>query len=181
MVTKASQPMFDALCRERYGRLMALATMLAGPDEAPDLVHDAMIAVFAKHRRFASLNAADAYVRRAIATRFIDRGRRRTRHDATVKRLAAQTPAAHEDHLPEPRPDLDLALMELPPRVRACVVLRYLDDLSVRDTAGALGLSEGAVKRYVSDGLAALNARLGTDARPDDSDRVPVGTVRGQR
>ncbi|WP_062515879.1 RNA polymerase sigma factor [Demequina gelatinilytica] len=173
--------MFEALCRERYGRLMALATMLAGPDEAPDLVHDAMVAVFARHRRFASLDAADAYVRKAIATRFVDRGRKSSRHDATVRRVAAQTPRAHSDRPAEPWPDLDAALQSLPPRERACVVLRFLDDMSVRDTAAALGLSEGAVKRYVSDGLSALNSRLGTDAQLDSSDRVSVTITRGQR
>ena len=51
------------------------------------------------------------------------------------------------------------------------MVLRHLDDLSVRETASLLGLSEGAVKRYVSDGVAALNAALGTTS-PDDRDPV---------
>ena len=67
------------------------------------------------------------------------------------------------------------ALASLAPRVRACVLLRYVEDLSIRETAHILGLSEGTVKRYVADGLAALNARLGTTT-PDDSDLAPVTT-----
>jgi RNA polymerase sigma-70 factor (ECF subfamily) len=45
-------------------------------------------------------------------------------------------------------------------------VLRYFDDLAVRDIAQALGLSEGAVKRYLSDGTRRLRRVLAL-AEPD--------------
>ena len=35
------------------------------------------------------------------------------------------------------------ALAQLPPRQRACVVLRYFEDLSVEQTAALLGCTEG--------------------------------------
>ena len=44
------------------------------------------------------------------------------------------------------------------------MVLRFYDDLPVADIAAALGLSDGAVKRYLSDGIHHLNAVLGTAA-----------------
>ena len=50
------------------------------------------------------------------------------------------------------------ALAELPRRQRACVVLRYFDDLSVVDTAAALGCSEGTVKSQTSRALASLRS-----------------------
>ena len=62
-------------------------------------------------------------------------------------------PAASEDHL------LVLsALRRLPPRQRAIVVLRYLQDLSEVDTAAALGISVGAVKSGAARGVARLRA-----------------------
>ena len=62
--------------------------------------------------------------------------------------------------------------------MRACVVLRFLEDLSTRETAAALGLSEGTVKRYVSDGTRALAQLLDTSAtEPEHSE---VRTVRGE-
>jgi RNA polymerase sigma-70 factor (ECF subfamily) len=73
--------------------------------------------------------------------------------------------------------DIALALNALPPRVRACVVLRYFDDLTVPDIARQLGLAPGSVKRYLSDGLHALELRLGTleDAELATTDIAEVG------
>ena len=52
------------------------------------------------------------------------------------------------------------ALNGLSPRQRACVVLRYYEDLPVAQVAAVLGVAEGAVKRYLSEAMARLAARL---------------------
>ena len=92
-----------------------------------------------------------------------------------MARAAAQTSPVvlPDDRLPGA--DVVRALAALSPRERACVVLRQMEDLSVVETASALGLSEGAVKRYTSDGLARLNAALGRTA--DVSERIAVRTL----
>jgi RNA polymerase sigma factor (sigma-70 family) len=51
----------------------------------------------------------------------------------------------------------------LAPRERACLVLRYYEDLKVDDIASELEISPGAVKRYLSDGLAKLKISLEDD------------------
>lgn len=176
----AAHAMLDELCRERYGHLMALATMLAGPDDAEDLLHEALIASFGSSRRFASLNAADAYVRRAISTRFIDSARKHNRRRRGERQVAALRAPETHDNLPFDTALQD-ALHQLPPRVRACVVLRFLDDLSTAETASILGLSEGAVKRYVSDGTAALSEVLGSPATSDAPRRISLVERRERR
>jgi DNA-directed RNA polymerase specialized sigma24 family protein len=103
--------------------------------------------------------------------------RRRSRERARVDRVEVAYFAEGPESGVVGRVDVASALAELAPRVRACVVLRYLADQSTGETAHALGLSEGAVKRYVSDGVRALNAMLGTVA--SDDERAPVRPAGG--
>lgn len=58
---------------------------------------------------------------------------------------------------------LAAALARLPAAQRAAVVLRYSDDLSVREVARLLGRSEGAVESLLSRGRDALRRSLGED------------------
>jgi RNA polymerase sigma factor (sigma-70 family) len=58
------------------------------------------------------------------------------------------------------------ALAGLPPRMRAAVVLRHLSQLSISETADALGCSEGTVKSQTARGLAQLRASLTPENAP---------------
>ena len=70
--------------------------------------------------------------------------------------------------------DVHAALALLPPRERACVMLRYFDDLTVPQIGRQLGIAEGSVKRYLSDGIARLERSLGSleDASADSPSDV---------
>ncbi|WP_240746747.1 sigma-70 family RNA polymerase sigma factor [Cryptosporangium phraense] len=77
------------------------------------------------------------------------------------------------DRVPEaaaPRPDaeagvaLRAALAALPPKQRAALVLRYYADLSVDETAAALGCPVNTVKSHTARGLAALRRALPEEA-----------------
>ncbi|GIG20691.1 RNA polymerase sigma factor [Cellulomonas chitinilytica] len=169
--------MLEQVARERYPVLVARAMlMVSSRADAEDLVQEALVSTFSARARFDSVGQAEQYVRRAIVSRFVDRTRRR----GTER--AAWGAAAHPGERVQPGPgegglstELETALAVLSPRQRACVVLRHLDDLSVRETASVLGLSEGAVKRYASDGVAALHVLLGTT---DAAERDGVVLVR---
>ncbi|MFV0633782.1 sigma-70 family RNA polymerase sigma factor [Demequina sp.] len=162
------EPMLDELAGVRRGRLVAFATMLAGASVAEDLVQEAVIATFSKRRGFTDVVQAEHYVRRAIATKHVDHMRKAGR--ARERDRQASVPQAVPDHADRIATNdaVDAALAALPARVRTCVVLRHLEGLSVRETAHVMGLSEGAVKRYTSDGLALMNDALGTtSAQPE--------------
>jgi RNA polymerase sigma factor (sigma-70 family) len=54
-------------------------------------------------------------------------------------------------------------LLGLAPRQRACLVLRYYEDLTGRQIAEILGCSEGTVKSQTSKALRRLRKEIGHD------------------
>ena len=167
------EPLLERVVAERYPRLVAYGMLLtASRADAEDLVQDALVATFSGRARFATEAEAEAYVRRAVASRFVDAGRRRsTERKALARQVVQVVPDAVDPPGVGLAPEVEAALALLAPRERACVVLRHMEDLSTRETAQLLRLSEGAVKRYLSDGVAALTAALDAEI----SERVPVG------
>jgi RNA polymerase sigma factor (sigma-70 family) len=61
---------------------------------------------------------------------------------------------------------LDDALADLPPRIRAAIVLRYYADMSVDEVAAALGTSRNTVKTQLRIGLDRLRESLRDDVGP---------------
>jgi len=123
-------------------------------------VQDALVRTFQRGRADLGIDAAHAYVKRAISSAFIDSGRR-LRARPQISDVEADAPAP--DHADDVALALSLhsSILTLPPRERACVVLRYLEDMSVGSIAEELGLATGSVKRYLSDGVARLRALHG--------------------
>lgn len=149
------------LVRDRGPALVRFASLVTGdPDRAEDIVQDALVRTFGRLRNGFSVAQAEAYVRRAIVNGNIDTARRagRWRRDAHLH--ATPTDAPDPGGAVDARIDMASLLSTLSPRVRACLVLRYYEDLKVDDVATTLGISAGAVKRYLSDGLAALGHKL---------------------
>jgi RNA polymerase sigma factor (sigma-70 family) len=58
-----------------------------------------------------------------------------------------------------------VALDRLPPAQRAAMVLRYMDDLPVRQVAQAMARTESAVESLLSRGRDALRRNLGEESR----------------
>ena len=174
----AWQAIADELMERRYGALVGYASLLTrNRHDAEELVQDALIATFTRRARFESVTAAESYVRRAIASRFVDASRSRARRLRRERAAAPLEAVRGPDATVEPDPALAAALARLAPRVRACVVLRYLADQSVAEIAAALGIADGTVKRNVYDGVRALAAALGTDPDAEELADVVVKEV----
>jgi RNA polymerase sigma factor (sigma-70 family) len=145
------------LVAERGDALTRYAYLICGrQDDAADLVQDALVKTFGRLRNGYSIASAEAYVRRAILNTYLDAGRRTSRW-RRIAHLQAE-PEIHEsqDAATDLSIDLRAKLDRLSPRERACIVLRYYEDLKVDDIAEWLDISSGAVKRYLSDGLAKM-------------------------
>ena len=168
------EPILNEVMRERGSGLLAYARLLTGNDaEAEDVLQDALVRSFSKGRQFTHVNAAEAYVRRAIPSVFIDRLRHRRTRDTADERRAREQDEAISMGDREAVLDVRAALATLPARERACAVLRFYDDLTVPQIAAQLGLADGTVKRYLADASARLAEVLGDQEKHD---RVEVVT-----
>ena len=171
------QSVVETLVAERGDALTRYAWLISGSaDDAADLVQDALVKTFGRLRNGFTVVSAEAYVRRAILNTWLDGGRRTTRW----RRIAHLTavPDTQESTAPatDSRLDLTAELAKLTPRERACIVLRYYEDLKVDDIAEWLGISSGAVKRYLSDGLGRMAVALSDEPDPGTSTTATTTT-----
>lgn len=130
---------------------------------AEDAVQGTLERVFAAWPRVRR-GEAYGYARTTLVRLLISEERRAwRRHEVT-----SDDPGQHErlgpDHPTADQRDDGAALLavlaELPPRQRAVVVLRYLEGLTVAETAQTLRCSEGTVKSQAHDARRVLRERL---------------------
>lgn len=149
------------LVAERGDALVRYATLLTGsPEDGADLVQDALVRTFGRPRMALTVPRAEAYVRRAVLNAVIDRSRREQRWRGIRHLVVEPDAVASAEVATDDRLDLAARVRALSPRQAACVVLRYHEDLPVARIAEVLGISTGAVKRYLSDAIRALSSDL---------------------
>lgn len=152
--------------RAQWPALLRYATLLCGnAGEGEELVQSAVVRVALRWPFVRDKDNPDGYVRRAVLHGYLNTWRRiRSRETpvADVPEVAGRDSASGVVDLVTVR----RALRALPPRMRAVVVLRYLDDLTEQQTADLLGCSVGTVKSQTNKGLARLREVLGV---PDET------------
>jgi RNA polymerase sigma factor (sigma-70 family) len=115
-------------------------------------------------RRLRDSDRALAYVRQTVVNLCRSRLRRRLvvrRHLTAMVLDGARGGASMADGVSLERHSMIEALQKLPPRRREALVWRYFGDLSVEQTAQAMGVTAGAVKSACARGLAELAGLLG--------------------
>lgn len=143
--------------------LRRTAYLLCGDwSHASDHVQDGLIKVYRRWPRLRDQHALLAYARRAVTSAAIDAHRRRSSTEVPTSRFADHAGVDVAAEIDE-RDALSRALATLGPRQRACVVLRYYEDLPVDEVADLLRISPGTVKSQTSRGLAALQQALRLD------------------
>ena len=166
IVTSRRDEQFRAYVLANRNGLVRTATFLASGDrhQAEDLVQTALMRLYVAWPRVRP-QTVDAYARKAMLNALIDDRRRpSSRHERTQSEMPE---VAFEDApATETEAAVFRALAEIPPKMRAAVVLRHLCELSVTETAAALGCSEGTVKSQTARALVQLRAALSTSIRP---------------
>jgi RNA polymerase sigma-70 factor (sigma-E family) len=146
---------FTAFVTDRSRALLRSAYALTGDQyAAEDLVQTALAKVYARWARLS--DDPEHYVRKIIYHDFVSIWRRRRRRGEVVLAEPPERSAPDDLHGSELRLVLGEALDTLPPRQRAVIVLRYLEDYSLLQTAAVLGCSTGTVASQANRALAKL-------------------------
>ena len=135
---------------------------------ADDLVQDALTRLYGVWGRVAGSGDPGPYARKILLYLYLDHRRLAARREVP----SAQVPDAVVEQpkgVDGDRDRLMAALARVPKGQRAVLVLRYWEDLSIEQTAQALGTTPSNVRSQASRGLNTLRAAL--DADPDDDRR----------
>jgi RNA polymerase sigma-70 factor (sigma-E family) len=139
---------FDELYRREYRPLVALAYGLSGSRAAAEeIVQDAFLAAHRKWRHISSYDAPSMWLRRVVANRSVSTVRRRVAEAKALTRVGSW--ANRPQPLPEQHEELWKAIRRLPDQQAKAVLLRYVDDCTVAQTATILGCTEGTVKTHL--------------------------------
>ena len=155
---------FDAFVTAHQRRLYALAARLTGdPAAADDLVQETFVRAWQALQTGDAPDAPEAWLRRIAVRLYLN-----TRRGGFARRVVRWCDEAMhgvpDPAPPEPEPTFEAALARalarLSERERAAFVLRHIDDRSTRETADALGVSDGTVKTLLSRAVAKMQVAL---------------------
>ena len=153
-----SEQEFEEFARARTPQLYRSAWLLCGNHhEAEGLVQETLAKVFTKWRSpfGRRIDNPAAYAQTALTRTFISARRRRSSGEIPRGELPEAPDVASPEgtDLTEVRLAIVDALTGLKSEDRAVLVLRYLEDLSVEETAQRMGTSAGAVRNRAKRAL----------------------------
>ncbi|CAN5623243.1 N/A [soil metagenome] len=175
---------FEELVKRTHADTFALARRLVTDEEdARDVVQEAYLRAFRSIKKFRGDAQFTTWLYRITAncaSTHLGR-RRRHRHDELDEEVAV--PDLHPEHDPEAVADatmlrerLEAAIAELPPRLRAVVVLRDIYDLNHAEIADELGITESAAKVRLHRARRKLRSQVfplrGEGAADDDEEQA---------
>jgi RNA polymerase sigma-70 factor (ECF subfamily) len=169
---------FDELVRRTYGDVFKLAVRLTGNEtDADDVVQDTYVRAFRGLRRFRGDAQFSTWLYRIASNCASSFTARRSRQRCDSLSEAGELIQTNPDQDPTLqaeastlRQTIERALEQLPQRLRAVVVLKHLDDLSHREIAERLGISESATKVRLHRARNTLRRILPLSAEHEDAD-----------
>jgi RNA polymerase sigma-70 factor (sigma-E family) len=154
--------------------LRGTALLMCGDwHRAEDAAQEALVRLFIAWPRLRRGGGLRRYARMTVISAVLDQGKRPWRRERVMEeppQIALPDASSEVDD----RSTVLRALSRLPPRQRACVVLRYYADLSVEETAAILDVTTGTVKSQTARALTALQSSPDLSGLVEWSDRPPV-------
>jgi RNA polymerase sigma-70 factor (sigma-E family) len=160
------RPQFDAFVSARLSALYRYALVLTrNQPDAEDLVHDALVRTASAWWRVRRTDDPEGYVRTTMVRLLVNRRRRPIEERPVATPPETAVPEAGYAAV-ESAASLEARIRELPPRMRAVLVLRYVDGLAEAEIADVLGISRGTVKSQAARGLYRLRAAVSKGDSP---------------
>lgn len=157
---------FDELVRATHAETYTLARRLTGNEEdASDVTQEAYLRAYKGLKRFRGDARFSTWMYRITANCAATHMGRRHKHrhdelpDHVVDEVVAHDPEARAE-ASALRTELEAALAELSPKLRAVVMLRDVYDLAHESIAAELGISESAAKVRLHRARQQLKERL---------------------
>jgi RNA polymerase sigma-70 factor (sigma-E family) len=148
---------FSWMFREEYPAVVRTAYLILGDRAAAeDVAQEAFIRLYVRWAKISRYERPGAWVRR-VAIRLAGRARRARR----ITFALSEDPAAGQ--VVPSDPDLQRALLTLPPSQRAAVVLHYLEGRPVAEVASILGCATPTAKVHLHRARKRLGALLGEE------------------
>ena len=146
-------PPFHRFLDEHREAVFRFLVATVGPNEADDVFQETFIKALRAYPRLDRADNLRAWVLTIARRAAIDAAR--ARHRRPEPAADPEPPAV--DGTPElGDPSLWRAVRGLPPRQRAAVTLRYVNDLSYAEAGRIIGCSEEAARRSAFEGLRRL-------------------------
>ena len=181
---------FPILVANHQDRLYTIALRLLGDRrDAEEVAQDALVRAFRAMGGYPRERVAALRLRPWLASITVNlaRNRRRRLDDrrppSSLDPMVAAgfdipadgrgAPQATADRR-ETKRELAAALLGLTPAVRAAIVLRHVDGLSLAEAAEALGKPQGTIKAQVHRGLRELRAHLEAQPEPTLTTRTTI-------
>lgn len=156
---------FAVLVDRHAPQLHRLAASIVGADDAADATQEAWLSAWRELPKLRDVDRFEPWLRRILVNRCRKFLRGRSRRIAPV---TLDPKFGHDPVDPAPPVDariteqsaLDAVFEQLSADQRALLVLHYTMDLSIRESAEALGIRSGTAKSRLNKALAALRAAL---------------------
>lgn len=158
---------FEALVQHHGPEMYRLAVAIVGPDDARDVAQESFVAAWRDLPNLRQVDRFEVWLRRIVINR--SRNALRSRGRRPAQRLegmsVAETASPHPDFRDaiHSRDALDAAFEGLSADHRTAVVLHYGAELSIRETAEAMGVAVGTAKSRLNTALGRMRAVMEGD------------------
>jgi RNA polymerase sigma-70 factor (ECF subfamily) len=151
---------FETLYRQHYAAVVALVYAMSGSRSvAEDLAQEAFLRAHRDWSRVSEMDCPAGWVRRVALN--LARSRLRRLGSEARARLRAGPASDRSDPTSEVESEAFWhEVRRLPTRQAQAIALHYVEDLSIGEIAGVLGVAEGTVKALLHQGRERLGRQL---------------------